>query len=839
MAPPQTPHAARSNARSDARLVSAGAAQASIAELACTGQHTLAIELANKALAAPRLSAARRLALLDQRAASLLAIGAISEAEADAAQMLALAAARPAWHIVALNRQAAVLVRRGASQPALRIATQAVQLARRHAGRQLLAHSLLRLGEAQFRAMQAASAVANGEEAAQLFKATGDQAGLGRAHWVIAFAESRRSHDARSRAAAERAAELARGAGDHEGLGNALNVLAFGCQDIAERIAMLEQAAMAYERGGQLYGRTVVQANLSLAFAELGLYRRACRIGAEVAQFWERAGSHLNLAFALIGNLDWQLALGDVDAVRAAWPAFDAMVNELDEPAMRGMHRLLASRLAFADGDSTAAAAMLRSGLRTGLALSAGQKLLALVPLAKYLLADGRAAAALRATTQATRLHESQGLARAEFGTSVDIWWWHSRALAANGRRDDAWQALQRAYGLLLDAMRNVQDEGLRRCYLGKVEVHRDLVQDWLHESARRKLPEAQRLAHLQLATSLREPFQRLLDTGLRLNELRSSHELHDFVVDEVTELSGAGRVLLVLQAPAEPILAAASLPRGEDPGVLMRAIGPWLDEARQSRIARLRHGPQGVSPVEQRSCLVAPMVAQQELLGFLYADIDGAVGRFTEADRDLLAMLASQAAVALAHIRANEGLERKVAERTAALDTRVGELEIIGTIQRGVAGELDFRRIVAPVGDKLREVFRTGDLGMLGRTKPTAESIRCTTTNMACRSRTARRRKFDACSAWCSGCARGGGAEHPRRAAGLGLNRRPGTDCASHDPRRHHALAIRCWAPSRCKTTSARTPTAKPRCGSCRPSPRVWASRWRTRAYSTRRSGC
>ena len=63
----------------------------------------------------------------------------------------------------------------------------------------------------------------------------------------------------------------------------------------------------------------------------------------------------------------------------------------------------------------------------------------------------------------------------------------------------------------------------------------------------------------------------------------------------------------------------------------------------------------------------MAPLIAQRQLLGFLYADIEGVFGRFHDADRDLLAMLASQAAVALANLRASEGLEAKVAERTRA----------------------------------------------------------------------------------------------------------------------------------------------------------------------------
>ena len=49
-----------------------------------------------------------------------------------------------------------------------------------------------------------------------------------------------------------------------------------------------------------------------------------------------------------------------------------------------------------------------------------------------------------------------------------------------------------------------------------------------------------------------------------------------------------------------------------------------------------------------------------------------------------------------------------------AALKMREGELEVISAIQRGVAGGLDFQGIVDLVGDKLREVFRTGDVGIL-----------------------------------------------------------------------------------------------------------------------------
>ena len=480
-----------------------------VADLAWAGRHEQALAQATAALAAPRLSVLRQLELLDLRAESYVARGEFNRAAADAARMRALAQAnrQPELEVQALNRQALVLMRQSETQPALAAATAAAAKAQAIRNAPLQARALLRLGEAQVRSLQPAAAVASGERAASLFEAVGDGVGLGRAHWVIAFAQSRLLNDEASSCAAQRAADLARQNGDDEGLGNALNVLAFSCKDIAGRIALLHQATQAFERSGYAFGRALVKGSFSLAFAELGLYRRACRLGDEVVALCGRMGARLNQVLELSGILSWQLALGDLRGVRAAWPQFDALVAELDEPITRSVHVLLASTLAMAEGDAAAAVKGLRAALRPGRATNPGHRLRALVPLTKALLMHGDAAAALRASTQATQLHRAQGFARVDMGQSQDIWWWHARALAANGRDEEAWAALQRAHAILLEAVHNVHDDGLRRSTLNKVQVNRDIVRAWLHESARRGLPDTLRLAHLAIASSLREPF--------------------------------------------------------------------------------------------------------------------------------------------------------------------------------------------------------------------------------------------------------------------------------------------------------------------------------------------
>ncbi|HEY4956618.1 MAG TPA: GAF domain-containing protein, partial [Caldimonas sp.] len=211
--------------------------------------------------------------------------------------------------------------------------------------------------------------------------------------------------------------------------------------------------------------------------------------------------------------------------------------------------------------------------------------------------------------------------------------------------------------------------------------------------------------------TIRREPLAALVGIGVRMNVLRSTEKLHAFLIDEAAGLLGARRVLLVLDGPAGFELAGARVRRGEDRQTLLQAVTPWLEEARRTRSARLRHGPDGAAATDQRSCLIAPLVAQDELLGCLYADVDGAFGRFDAADRDLLALLAAQAAVALASARFTASLQAEVSERAAEArsaqaqaDRRASELSVIHGIQQGAAEALGFQAIVDRVGDRLRE---------------------------------------------------------------------------------------------------------------------------------------
>ncbi|MBT2325571.1 response regulator [Variovorax paradoxus] len=198
------------------------------------------------------------------------------------------------------------------------------------------------------------------------------------------------------------------------------------------------------------------------------------------------------------------------------------------------------------------------------------------------------------------------------------------------------------------------------------------------------------------------------------MGELGSAVEVHDFLIDATARLSGAQRVLLVLDDEAGLCSAGAMLPAAEGAAALLCAITPWLIETRRTRKASLRHGPDGADAAAQRSCLIAPLLSGRRPFGYLYADIDGVFGRFERDHCELLATLARQAAGALANVRIREDAQRALAARTDELAQRSDELALVNSIQQGMAAELGFQAIIDLVGDKLRELFGTGDLNIM-----------------------------------------------------------------------------------------------------------------------------
>jgi len=715
----------RSKRTAQPRAAKPAATAERVSDLAWAGQHVQAIDLATETLAANGLSAGSRLDLLDLRAESFIAQGDLDRGGSDAAEMVDLAdrAKSSAFKAQARNRLALVQMRKAELKAAVRTANAALKAARQSKQPPLVAMSLFRLAEVQSRVgADNEQSVRNAERAAELFRTLGRPSGQGRALWVISMARSNQGRAADANQAANDALALCRSCGDLYGVGNALNMLMFNEADYGTRLKLLNQALSAFEAAGYVERQAIITANLGVAYLNLGLYRRARRQYLRAADICRNTGAR-----AGVGSNMWRLAfveieMGHLDLARTYLADAVAITAEAEQEHRDAFFRPIAyGRVAVREGNPSAGLRHFKDALK--LLRNADQaafEMNTLAYLGQAQLALGNAGVALAATRRATRMHRAHALAPLQALSPETVWWRHSQALQANGEATAARAALETAYQFMLESIAGLSDEGLRRNYLNKLEERREIVAAWIKDARRRRLSLERRTAHLAGEANLREPFERLVDTGLRLNELRSAAELHEFLIDEATELSGAERVLLVMETPEGLQLAGSLVPRGEDAQALLRDIAPALMEVRRTRAVSLAYGPEGATELDQRSRVIAPLVAQRHLQGYLYVDIDGAFGRLRESDRDLLGLLASQAAVALDNAQWSQGLEQKVEERTAELsasnanlEQRNAELAIINSIQSGLASELDFRAIVDLVGDKLHEVFATPDLGI------------------------------------------------------------------------------------------------------------------------------
>ena len=628
---------------------------AGVVELARAGRHDEALQAATEALTNEGLSAEQQVALLELRAESHIAVGALDHADTDAQAMHALARRSPALRARACNCEAL-----GGRAPGRRECRRRCRHHRPGGGTAvprpaLEGLSLLRLADAQYRTFDGhQGALDNATRAAAIFERLGDRVRQGQAICVQGFAYSRQSRVAESQQAAAEALALAEASGDLQGQGNALNLLTYHMPDLALRLKRLNQALAVYKAAGLVLGQAAVINNLGNAYMALGLYRRARRLYREAVAIGRRTGAPIHVPTWNLAQIEIELAHPEAAAAHAA--DWEGQLRTLGLSAAKPYESFIRGQLALRQGQAAQALPHFARALRQLGAGNVEGRMLFLAYAARAHLAAGDPARALVATWRACKLHRAAGLASLDAIERSELWWRHCQALRACGHEAEAQAALAQAWRFVLASLESLGDEGLRRNVLNKPGATREIVLAWIAHARQRKLPREQSEGHLAGAANLAEPFERLVDTGLRLNELGSEAAWREFLVDEVTELSGAERVLLVLETPGGVEIAGAELPFGEEPAAVLAAIDPWIEEARHTRAVGLRHVPGRKKPIDRRSSIVAPLIAQRELLGYLYCDIDGAFGRFHDSDRDLLAMLASQAAVALANLRTQEG---------------------------------------------------------------------------------------------------------------------------------------------------------------------------------------
>jgi GAF domain-containing protein/CheY-like chemotaxis protein/tetratricopeptide (TPR) repeat protein len=669
-----------------------------VRELAWEGKHAQAIELATQTLFLPKLKPAEQMNLLDLRAESYFAQLKIDAAEKDAASMMKLANAfkKPAFKAQALIRKAIILGRQKNLEPAIRTITASLKIARQSRQRNLEAESLFWLGYFSIDNLEKAEKY--DLQATELFLSLGNPSRMGRAMAYLSFVYNFAGRIEDARNVAQTALTVCERQGDNLGKGQALSALS-GCEtDLAVSSNLKKLAYQAFEAAGYLDRLGSINNNLGTIYAQLGLYSRAIR-------FFRNALKIVPADAVPLSNMvNAEIELSALDQARQHTAELSALPRNQGDRAFTDE---LSGRIALLEEKHKIAIKHFKRAIRISHAAGLAREIGELTLLGQAYLTEGNVIAALKATSRAAQMHRELSFPEIDDHPSQNIWWRHMLALRANGKEAEANEALKMSYDFLLQGIAGLRDNGLRRNYLNKVVINREIVQAWVRENARRQLPKEQSFAHLISASSLREPFQRLAEISLELNRLKSISEIQTFLVEEAIELSGGERVMLMLEKNSKLEIAESLLARGEDAGTVLASIRRHLHQARLSRTAQLILPSNRKSPISnQKSKIISPLIAQNQILGYLYVDMSTLYGTFDETDRDMLGLLANQGAVALENACLLEGLEQKVHERTEQLNARVDELAILNSVGEAMAKTLDVKTVTTIVGDKVQNIF-------------------------------------------------------------------------------------------------------------------------------------
>lgn len=670
---------------------------------------------------------------------------------------LAAAMADVGRQIETHNLQVAALAVLGKYDQALSLGVETLTLARKLEDAPLIVDSLDVLGEAHFRVGKVEAAYALHKEALPLCRALGGRRREAHLLWHLGnYARILGLPEAL--AYMQDSLELQRALGNQAGVADALNALGLISEDYARQRDYHEQSLAIAQAIGDRSRQTRSHNNLGLTYWRLGLYPRA-REYLERAIQLEREVFNRNRLVPLLESLGRvYFALEEYGRAQQVYEEGLALSKTIGDDYGVSLHYLGMGQVKLVSGDPEVAQLLFAQALE----IQQERKLLAILCasqawLGAAELALGHWDLADRYTREAVQTLRVSGVG--EF-LAQEAWWWRYQVLcqAAPGRRAalaaEAWEALQRAHEVMLAGIATLNDEGLRRNYLNKVRINRDILAEWTrHLATRQTPPEASNLPSVLPAVSealseseqFRNRFKRVLDISVRMNETHDVESLLHYVMDQVIELIGAERGVLALfdrqhQMHFRVAVGMTLSEVTDGKAQISYTVLETLAHSRQpvllqDALSDARFGERSsVLELNLRSVLCVPLIARAELIGLIYVDNRSASGRFSRTDLDLLTIFANQAATAIENARlygdlvqANvqlenwaHTLEERVAERTAEVKTinavlsrRAIQLETSRQVAQQIISILDLDALLERVVSLIQSQFGYSFVGV------------------------------------------------------------------------------------------------------------------------------
>jgi tetratricopeptide (TPR) repeat protein len=550
-------------------------------DFAWAGQHTKTIEICTQALDAIGKGNSRtiqiQMDLLNTRSESNFILLLNDAMQKDAKLMMQIANTAPSspkkrkfalkaraliWKALEQNRQNNI-------EQSIKTLANALKTARLSKQKDLEAESLFWLGiyDQSIQPLQ---------KSVDLFLSLGNKPRESLALALLAFQYKIVGKIEEARDAAQTALTISNQIGYNVGKGQALSILAQMEFDLGRSLNLDKQSYQSFKAAGHLVGLTSITNNLGYSYSQLGLYPRALRFYQKSLDGFPGRGYPLsNIAHV-------EIELNTLDLARKHVAELRSLQNDRNITAFT---EELNGRIKLSEGNPKAAIRYIKKAIRISQKAELTREIGEFALLGQAYLADRNPTAALKATTRAVNKHRKLEFPIVDDHPSQNIWWRHMQAQHANKKYKESDKALEMAYDFLLKGIENTRDDGLRRNYLNKVRINREIIQAWDKHAAKRKLPKERRFAHLEVETSLREPFERLAEISLELNALHTLERIQTFLVEEATELIGGERVMLILenQQTSEVSRSASEVSR-----TVVESILPLPSVTKKPRIRRM-----------------------------------------------------------------------------------------------------------------------------------------------------------------------------------------------------------------------------------------------------------
>ncbi len=631
---------------------------------------------------------------------------------ADLEEMAQLAAAMGdvSRQVEVVTRQVALASQLGNQAEARSTAEAALELARQAEDPKLEAESLTSLGIAIYQLGDPEAAYAAHTEALAIFRALGDPSGEANNLWRLGSVCRMLGKIDEAEAHMQAALPIYRMLNNRPGEADALNALGTNARDAALQRDYYEQSLDIARMIGDRHRLSRAYNNLALVYWSLGLYDRARDYIDPAVQIQRDMQGRAVLAnyMETLGRVYFDL--GEYLLAQQYYEEGRAISRDIGNPAAESIYWYGLGRVAQAREHPAQARDLIEVACQ--MQREGGIVVFLYTSLAwmgEVHLALDDWPAADRYTREAVEVLDKLGGGTGEFPRQ-EVWWLRYRVLKADPDApadtlsDDAWAALQTAYHEMLTGIETLSDEGLRRNYLNKVQINRDIVNEWTRQLKRRgdsavldEIASAVMVERDETAemARMRDKLKRVLDISVRMNETHDAASLLNFVMDQVIELSGAERGFLVLLDEEGQFdfkvalgIAMEELERAQAE-VSYTVLGSVAQSRQpvllQDALTDERFGAQSsVLELNLRSVLCVPLLSGSELIGMIYADNRSVSGRFSQADLDMMMIFANQAATAIENANLYEGLvvanreleawtrtlEERVEERTAALQT-------------------------------------------------------------------------------------------------------------------------------------------------------------------------